>query len=87
MGSGTQNDKSPDTGSLYAWLCRDEDGVEGIVAAPISDGVFPLVMTDLDRALRFRSFAEVAAALRGFPAALVRFERREEIARTEGNAA
>lgn len=76
-----QNDRSPDTTHLYAWLSRDADGVEGIIAAPIDGMIWPLVVTSPERAALLRQFAETAAALRGFPAVLVRFERGEEIDR------
>jgi hypothetical protein len=78
--TGRQNDGCADTANLYAWLSRDQDGVEGIVAMPAPDGcAVPLIMADLDRALGVQRLAELAAAARGFPARLVRFERREEI--------
>lgn len=71
-----QNDKSPDTRHLYAWLSRDEDGIEGLVAVPLGgDGAFPLVFADERRARRFTPHAKEAARRRGFPAALVVFER------------
>jgi hypothetical protein len=82
--SRRQNDTSPDTSAVYAWLSRDADGIEGIIAAPIGDVIFPLVFTDCERAQKFRGSAEFAAALRGYPAALVKFVRAETIHETSG---
>lgn len=70
-----QNDRSPDTARLYAWLSRDADGIEGVVAVPTRDGVMPLVAADEARARRFAPLASVAAQARGFSAHLVAFER------------
>jgi hypothetical protein len=71
----TQNDRSPDTTRVYAWLCRDADGIEGIVAAPTALGITALVSTDRARAEQLRPFAQVAGRARGFPVHLVAFER------------
>jgi hypothetical protein len=75
-----QNDVSPDTTTLYVWLSRDQDGIEGMIAAPLPDMIYPLVFTDQDRAERFAPYAEASARERGFPATLVRFTRAEVIA-------
>lgn len=74
-----QNDRSPDTRALYAWLSRDADGLEGIIAAAGAAGVTPLVVADEARARRLAPIARDAAAARGFPARLVRFTRGEEL--------
>lgn len=74
-----QNDRSPDTARLYAWLSRDQDGQEGIVAVPIGDhSLLPLVFADEVRSRRMASQAQLAAQARGFPARLVVFERTGE---------
>lgn len=71
-----QNDGSADTGHLYAWLSREADGTEGIIAAVIGPlGVQPLVAADEGRARRLASFAAAAATARGCPAKLVKFTR------------
>jgi hypothetical protein len=75
----THNDRSPDTSHLYAWLSRDADGIEGVVAAPVGNAALPLVFTDRDRAVRFTPLAQVAASARGFPAHLVAFSRGETL--------
>ena len=71
-----QNGGSPDTRCLYAWLSRDADGIEGLIATPMPGGVImPLVMADEALALRMEPRAREAAALRRAPAVLVRFTR------------
>lgn len=72
-----QNDCSPDTQRVYAWLSRDEDGQEGIIAVPTMLGVTALVATDQERAMKLLPAAQFAARERGFPAKLVIFERGE----------
>jgi hypothetical protein len=84
-----QNDRSPDTTALYAWLSRDGDGIEGIIVAPmvidIVEGIsmLPLVFADEDLARRFRPHAETATRARGFPARLVKFTRTDTLSSTE----
>lgn len=79
--SRRQNDRSPDTSYVYAWLCRDDDGVEGVIAAPVAGIVMALADTDLERARRMEGLALEAARSRGFPAELVRFKRDETLAK------
>lgn len=71
-----------DTAALYAWLSRDADGIEGIIAIPIGGAPYPLVMADKRRARSLRLEAELAAKARGFPAVLVRFVRADTIETT-----
>jgi hypothetical protein len=73
-----QNDRSPDTSHLYAWLSRDADGIEGLVVASLGTVLMqavPLVTADEALARRLRPFAENAAIQREFTARLVRFSR------------
>lgn len=80
MNDRQQNDRSPDTRALYAWLSRDLDGIEGIIVAPVGPlGVVPLVSADLRVAYQLHPLAQQAARERHFPAVLVRFERAENI--------
>ena len=81
--SRQQNDRSPDTSNLYAWLSRDADGIEGVIAHPVGSAILALADTDRDRAERFRPWAEAACQARGFPAQLVRFARAETLDRIE----
>jgi hypothetical protein len=72
----TYNDRNPDTRRLYAWLSRDQDGIEGVVAIPGPNGdPMPLIVTDEQQARSMSPAASLAAQLRGFPAHLVAFER------------
>ncbi len=82
-----QNDRSPDTTRIYVWLCRDLDGVEGVVAAPTAAGVLPLMATDETRARGFAPRAAEAARHRGFPAVLVAFDRAEVLMEVPPTAA
>lgn len=73
----TFNDGSLTTTALYAWIGRDENGLEGICAIGTRDlGTVSLVFADLDRAQRIgRQAAVVVAAETGRTIRLVRFER------------
>lgn len=84
-GRARQNDRSPDTSQLYAWLSRDLDGVEGVIAAMSESGLIPLVFADQQRAEKMAPYAAVAAAKRGFPAKLVVFHRGIEIREVGGD--
>jgi hypothetical protein len=81
-----QNDISPDTDRLYAWLSRDADGIEGIITVSTDEAVFiPLVFTDRSQALFAEGYARASAQVRQFPAELVVFARGETIRRIEGS--
>jgi len=82
--SAQQNDRSPDTACLYAWLSRDADGIEGLIAAPVGRTVMPLVTGDEARARRLEPVAAYAARMRGMPALLVKFTRAETLRTVEG---
>ncbi len=80
MAMRPQNDGSPDTTTLYAWLSRDKDGQEGVIVAPIGTaGMVPLCVASRRVADRLRPAAEFAARRRGFPAHLVVFHRGETL--------
>lgn len=77
-----QNDHSPDTTDLYAWLSRDQDGIEGIIAAPAPNGgIIPLVMASRESADKFRDYALASGRARQMPVSLVRFHRGTTLAR------
>lgn len=77
MNRNDQNDHSPDTSHLYAWLSRDADGIEGIIAIATRLGVMALIAADEQRARSYAKQAQLAAQARGFPAQLVAFQRVE----------
>jgi hypothetical protein len=60
---------------VYAWIGRDPDGCEGIIAVRDGRGrVMPLVVTDEELARSFSRNAQVAAFDRGQSVRLVRYE-------------
>lgn len=81
--SETQNDRSPDTRAVYAWLGRDKVGIEGFIAMPTAYGIMPLLAADEQRARGMEPDALLAARLRDCgPARLVKFTRCETLAET-----
>jgi hypothetical protein len=71
-------DDSRDITRIYAWIARDADGIDGIVAWPVNSGlIMPLVGADMERAVSLETLARAAARARGVPVTLVRFERAE----------
>jgi hypothetical protein len=61
---------------LYVWLSPNETGAEGILVAPLSNGVmYTLVFDDETRACKLMPFVREQVDERGLPARLVRFER------------
>lgn len=79
------NDGEDSTSYLYAWISRDEDGVEGLILMPTANGPLPLISTSRSQALSLFPAAQVAAQARGNPSRLVRFERNITIAVAEVN--
>lgn len=71
------NDGSQQTETLYVWLAKDLDGVEGIIAIPMGSGYSPLPLIATDRALAecFAAMAAQAARARDQTARLVTFTR------------
>lgn len=65
--------------AVYAWVCTEPDGGEGIPAVTIGGITLPLVGADMDRMKSLRSFAETARQASGLPMRLVRFGRREDL--------
>lgn len=70
-----QNDGAEDTLSLYVWLARNAQGIEGIVQVDIDDHHIPLVFTDRKSALAIETHAAVAGYLRSADVRLVQFDR------------
>ena len=65
---------------LWAWVSVDEDGNEGIIAAPIVPGMgtTPLVFSKRELTMRFESHARDATRLFGKTARLVHFTRKAD---------
>jgi hypothetical protein len=65
---------------LYAWVCTEPDGSEGIIAAsmPAAGGamMMPLVGGDLARMRSLRHWAEQTRRDTGWPVRLMRFSTR-----------
>jgi hypothetical protein len=66
--------------ALYAWVCTEPDGGEGVVGADIGlGGVSHLVGADMDRIRSLRPYAEAIRGLTGYPVRLVRFGSRDDL--------
>jgi len=66
--------------ALYAWVCTEPDGGEGVIGADIGlGGVEPLVGADMDRIKSLRPYAEALRSMTGYPVRLVRFGSREDL--------
>lgn len=74
------NDGQVETNRLYAWIAKDLQGIEGIIAAPTDYGFLPLIVSDRQTALSFAPAAKEAARARGSQALLVEFLRGETLA-------
>lgn len=62
---------------LYAWVCTEPDGGEGIPAANLGGMPMPLVGADKARIESLRPYAEDVAYQLGLPVKLVRFTNME----------
>lgn len=71
------NDGQKQTTRLYAWIAEDLIGIEGIIAFPTTNGIFPLVATDEKLARAFADQAYLAAHARKTTPKLVAFDRAE----------
>ena len=76
--SRPQNDGTVDTLMLYAWLCREANGREGIICVPTDAGFLPLVFASESLARSHAPFAQASATLRRYPAKLVAFKRTDD---------
>jgi hypothetical protein len=66
--------------ALFAWVCTEPDGGEGVIGADVGlGGVTPSVGADMDRIKSLRPYAEAARRLTGYPVRLVRFGSREDL--------
>jgi hypothetical protein len=68
---------APRIDAIYAWVCTEADGSEGIPACalPGSDGPLPLIGADQARIQSLRPWALAVAVEMGLPVKLVRFDR------------
>lgn len=69
---------------VFAWVCTEPDGSEGIIAGsvPNADGstlALPLVGGDLARMRSYRHIAEQVQRETGYPVRLVRFTTRSVV--------
>lgn len=69
------NNGEESTTTLYAWLARDLDGIEGIVTVGTQSGLLPLVCTDRAMALSMSDAALRAGLARASAVSLVQFDR------------
>lgn len=74
------NDGSQSTERIYAWIGRDHNGIEGVLAYPFTDGTpMPLVATEQSLARRLKGAAHEAAQASELTVHLVVFERGETL--------
>lgn len=59
---------------LYAWICTEADGGDGVPAIRLGDTVYPLVGSNLERMEDLRPYA-VDARDGGLPVRLVEFSQ------------
>lgn len=64
--------------AMWAMICTDLDGSEGVPAFESDGMIFPLMGADLERMESFRPYAEKLAA-GGRLVKLVKFTHREEV--------
>lgn len=62
---------------MFAWVCTEPDGGEGIPTIMLDGMMFPMLGGDKARIESFRSHAQAVAANSGYPMRLVRFSERE----------
>lgn len=59
---------------IYAWICTEPDGGEGLPAIMVNNRAMPLIGADKERMASLRPYAEQVAAESGCPLKLVRFD-------------
>jgi len=64
---------------MYAWICTEPDGGEGVPAAEVNGVAMPLMGADVERAESLRPWAEFVAKQKGYPVKLVKFTNMEVI--------
>lgn len=64
---------------LYAFVCVDEDGDEGVLAATMGETLLPLVGADLERVTSLVPIADNISDAAGLPYKLLRFELAGEV--------
>lgn len=65
--------------NLYVYISQDEDGGESVMLLTGRAGVFPLIASDMDRAISLRSIAETVAERYGKKIRLCKFSNRKDI--------
>ena len=65
--------------ALFAWVCTEPDGGEGVAGALIGGINMPLVGADMDRMRSLRPYAELVRKITGYPMRLVRYGSREDL--------
>lgn len=64
---------------IWAFIARDDDGDEGVIAIPTGLGIMPAVAADQARLDSLRPYAQTAARVRGRDVRLVRFSHMTEV--------
>lgn len=69
---------------MYAWVCEEPDGGEGVPAVNLGNGIpMPLVGADRERVESLRKYALDGVLPMGYPVKLVRFSNMEVLERHE----
>jgi len=64
---------------MFAFVCIDENGDEGVPAIRVGEIAYPLVGADMARIESLRSSAQAVANMTKSPVHLVKFRAREEM--------
>jgi hypothetical protein len=64
---------------IWAWICEDTPGSEGLPGASIGGTFMPLIGSDRQRVESMRDFAVAVRIGTGRPVKLVRFTQREDV--------
>lgn len=64
---------------MWAWVCTEEDGGEGIPAIDIGGMVMPLIGADRKRIESLRKYAEQVVNEKSYPVKLMKFSNMEVV--------
>ena len=69
--------------TVYAWVCTEPDGTQGIPATNVGPEIYPLLSSKRHVAEMMVPWAQAAADKSGNPIRLLQFNRTVELARRE----
>lgn len=68
---------------LYAWVCTEDDGGDGVPATKLGNLVYPLIGADKQRVESMRPHALKVAQITGRPIKLMKFSKMEFVEQVE----